>query len=326
MNRRQTQWVSDPEEIWGPWIDTGLTRDRNGRREEQQKSTSNMNNVRYQWVDVGPTPPVIIWGDWENTGQTQISEGWYWEHQRRESNQGDFEYRWVKLAMITWSVWADTGRTRGNPDDDEEMQKEQKRTPNYGSPEFRWVFDRLIPVVEMWGDWEDTGDDKIEGGWYWKEQVSHSDLGNTKYQWVKVAQITWGRWINTGRYRTNPENHEEELKEQRRTPNYGDTEYRWVFHRFIPDVEEWDEWEPTDTTRGSLGDRERLWERSSNLGGYQTEWRPDPEDIEWTDWEDTGNYRGSGSNREKEQRRSSNYGGEETRWVPGSYHLMGKLG
>ena len=309
----QTKWVDQGALSWGAWTFVRYEGSGASRVRVEQRTTtySSYNSTETRRVDA----PVIIWGEWEDTGQDLIEDGWYWKHQSRTSNQNDVEYRWVRVEEITWGAWTDTGETRINPDDDGEIQKQQKRTPNYGNPEYRWVFDRFVQVGETWGPWTDTGENKIEGGWYWKEQVSHSNLGNSKTQWVKVAEITWGGWIDTGNYRTNPEDHEEEQKEQRRTPNYGDVEYRWVFHRFIPDDEVWEPWSPTNNYRGTLADRERQWERSSNLGGYQTEWRSDPEPVVWSAWSDTGRTRGTGASREKEQSRTSNYGNTETRWV-----------
>ena len=82
-------------------------------------------------------------------------------------------------------------------------------------------------------------------------------------------------------------------------------------------TETWGSWTNTSTYRGSLANRERQQQRTSNLGNTQTRWVSDPEPETWGSWSDTGEYREDYDTGilEYEQSRTSNYGNVEYRWV-----------
>ena len=48
----QTRWIPDPEEIWGPWVDTGQTRYLPSliEFEKEQQRTSSLGNTETRWV------------------------------------------------------------------------------------------------------------------------------------------------------------------------------------------------------------------------------------------------------------------------------------
>ena len=119
---------TDPVEIWGPW-----------------------KNVRIVWTS---------YSNWVNTSQTrgslanrerkQTRQVNRQQIQRSTSNLGNTKTRAINIAPLTqerwvsdpepevWGPWTDTGRTREHPVE-LIIEKEQKRTSNYGNTQTRWV-------------------------------------------------------------------------------------------------------------------------------------------------------------------------------------------
>ena len=136
MGAKKRDGCPAPTTSWGNWADTGVYRNSGGRREKQQKRTSNTGLVQYKWIDQG----ALSWGSWQGTG---VYRGEDEDREQQESRSTTYssynstEYPWVAdPEPETWGGWYYTGVER---DGEYGPEYEQARHSSYGNTEYRWL-------------------------------------------------------------------------------------------------------------------------------------------------------------------------------------------
>ena len=166
--------------------DTDNYRNCGPDREREQTSTSKCGRTRTQWVAAAEA---LVWGEWKNLNEYRISPDDELIRQRKQERTdqcGNKETRWVYYEPVdqspVWSVWSDTGKTRGATPCVQE--KEQQRTSDQGETQTRWVDDAQ---PETWGDWTFTGEYRENPDTFIpeSEQKRTSNCGNVEYRWVE---------------------------------------------------------------------------------------------------------------------------------------------
>ena len=224
-NNIEYRWVPVMTE-WGPWERTGDYQGCGPNREAKEERISNFGDVDVQWV---PAPEADPPGPWSDTGNHRGCGPDREKEQTRTYKCGRTETQWIAAAeALVWGKWKNLNEYRISPDDELIRQRKQERTDQCGNKETRWVYYEPVDQSPVWSVWSDTG--KTRGATpcvQEKEQQRTSDQGETQTRWVDDAQPeTWGRWIDTGEYRENPDTFITEY-EQKRTSNCGNVEYRW---------------------------------------------------------------------------------------------------
>ena len=120
---------------------------------------------------------------------------------------------------------------------------------------------------------------------------------------VRASEI-WGEWMDTGKTADLGA-----TKEQKRTSNLGNVEYRWVA---VPI--EWGPWYKVPVFEGCGPDRlQRERRDSTNTQASQARMVPAPEEYIWGEWENTGRLSDDGATFE--QKRTSHCDTVHTQWL-----------
>ena len=172
------------------------------------------------------------------------------------------------------------------------------------------------PPPGEWSDWASTGVYKNENGRRWRQEMRHDidDLSITEERWVDIGALSWGEWTFV-RYEGSGASR---MRVEQRTTTY--SSHNTTETREVPDPEEiWPStWTPVEPAsyQGIGEDRERLYERTSNLGNRQTRWEPDPEEIWPSTWTpvEPASYQGDLAGRKRLYERTSNLGNRQTEW------------
>ena len=184
------------------------------------------------------------------------------------------------------------------------------------------------PPPGEWSDWASTGVYKNENGQRWRQEMRHDidDLSITEERWVDIGALSWGEW----EFVQHEGSGASRVRVEQRATTY--SSHNTTETREVPDPEEiWPStWTPVEPAsyQGIGEDRERLYERTSNLGNRQTRWQPDPEEIWPSTWTpvEPASYQGIGEDRERLYERTSNLGNRQTRWQPDPEEIWGAWG